>query len=340
MSHLREKQQTEGELLLLATEQQVHAFSLSETFRIALGRHDSNDIQLRSRTVSNYHAEILKEAEDLVLHDLRSTNGTYVNDESIRKRRLKSGDRIRLGNHVMTVHLKPLDSREDGFIRYRRNPESFGVGTRGHIISLRAGSKQAVTTIRVRDPHDLTLADLLKILTTNAHSVMVLVKKGGEEGRIFVRKDRIVHAEYGESRAEKALYRMFGWLEATYHVMEFPKAPSVPHTIDLPPDTLIMEGMQQVDEVKRLLHQLPPPDIRLRLKEDCPLPLTAHTSAEIEVLQELIRFRTINALLEETTMPDVRALRLIHSLVRKQVFEVADTSGSLLQETFIFRPNK
>ena len=50
---------TEGKLLLLATEQNVHAFALSETFRVALGRHDSNDVQLRSRSVSNFHAEIM-----------------------------------------------------------------------------------------------------------------------------------------------------------------------------------------------------------------------------------------------------------------------------------------
>ena len=55
------KDRNSDELLLLATEQQVHAFALKETFRISLGRHDSNDVQLGSRTVSNYHAEIIKE---------------------------------------------------------------------------------------------------------------------------------------------------------------------------------------------------------------------------------------------------------------------------------------
>jgi sulfur carrier protein ThiS len=337
MSPQSKDETTDGKLLLLATEQNVHAFALSETFRIALGRHDSNDIELRSRSVSNFHAEIMKEGEGLVLRDLRSTNGTFVNDERVRQRPLKSGDSIRIGNHVVTVHIKPVDGREDGFVRYRRNPESFGVGTRGHIISLRAGSTQAVTTIRVRDPHDVTLADLLKILTTNAQSVVVHIRKDGEEGQIFIRRDRIVHAEYGTAMAEKALFRMFGWREAQYQVMEFPEAPSMTSSIDLPADTLIMEGMQQVDELQRLFNQLPPPDAQLRLKEDCPLPITAHTSAEIEIFQELIRCRTIHTLLEETAMPDVRALRLVHSLIRKQVFEVADESGALLEQTFVFR---
>ena len=63
MSHLRENEQTEGKLLLLTTEQQVHAFSLSETFRIALGRHDSNDIQLSTTTAEVSEEDTAKKYE-------------------------------------------------------------------------------------------------------------------------------------------------------------------------------------------------------------------------------------------------------------------------------------
>jgi hypothetical protein len=65
-------------VLLLATEKKVYGFDLLETFRVAIGRHDSNDLRFNSRNVSNYHAEILIELDGLVLHDLGSTNGTYV----------------------------------------------------------------------------------------------------------------------------------------------------------------------------------------------------------------------------------------------------------------------
>ncbi len=333
------KHEKNDELLLLATEQQVHAFALKETFRISIGRHDSNDVRLGSRTVSNYHAEIIKENEGLVLRDLGSTNGTYVNDEIVKEHRLESDDRVLVGNHVLNVHIKPLDGGEDGFIRYRRNPQSFAVGTHGNIISVRLGSKKTLETIRVRDPHDLTLADLLKILTTNARSVVLQLKRKDEDARIFVRKDRIVHAEYCTARAEKALYRLFAWTEAQYEILEFPAEP-IEQTINLPADTLIMEGMQQVDEVRRLLSQLPAIRVPLRLKEDCPLPLSAHTSAEIEIYQSLIRVQTISAVLEDTPIPDVRALRLLHALIRKKVFDIGDSTGGLLDETFTFRPKR
>jgi pSer/pThr/pTyr-binding forkhead associated (FHA) protein len=67
--------------LLLATEKKVFGFDLLETFRVAIGRHDSNHLCFNSSNLSKYHAEILNEAEGLVLRDLGSTNGTYVNEE-------------------------------------------------------------------------------------------------------------------------------------------------------------------------------------------------------------------------------------------------------------------
>ena len=128
------------EILLLAGQKETLAFDLLETFRIALGRHHSNDITLKTRKVSNYHAEILSEIEGLLLRDLGSTNGTYVNDEAVRQRYLKCGDRICIGNYVVTVHLKQMKKGKEAFYQYKRNPDAFGIGICGNIFSLRAKS--------------------------------------------------------------------------------------------------------------------------------------------------------------------------------------------------------
>jgi hypothetical protein len=332
MTRSNTDQNNDYELLLLATEQQVHAFTVKETLRISIGRNEANDVQLNSRAASNYHAEIMKEGEGLVLRDLGSTNGIKVNDETVHERRLQNDDRILIGNHVLTVHLKPADGSEARLLRPRRDPQSFSIGTYGNIVGSRVGSKKMLDTIRVHDPRDLTLADLLKILTTNGCSVVLKLNRKNEEARIFVSHDRIVHAEYGKARAEKALYRLFTWLDARYEISEYPTEPIEP-TIDLPADTLIMEGIQQVDEVRKLLSQLPAIRVPLRLNEDCPLPLTAHTSAEIEIFKSLICVKTISAVLEDTPIPDVRVLRLVHSLIHKQVFDIGEASSSVPNET-------
>ncbi len=326
-----------GYVLLLATERQVHAFDLSESSRATIGRHESNDLQLVSRTVSNYHAEIVLDGEGLFMRDLDSTNGSHLNGKKVNEERLKNGDRIRIGNHQMTVHLERLDGQKQGFFRYRRNPESFTVGTKGNVISTRATSDRAKTTLQVDDPHDLSLADLLKILTTNAKSVMLELWKGEDKGRIYIQKDKIIHAEYGSAEGEKALCRFFGWQNAKYEVVEFPTTSDVTRTINLPADTLILEGMSQVGELARLIAELPPLEVPLALKEDCPLPVSAHSAAEIEIYMSIIRYQTIAAVLEVTPMTDCRVLRLIRALIKKGVFTLSSTSDYLPEETFVFR---
>jgi len=96
-------------VLLLATEQKVYGFDLVETFRVAIGRHDSNDLCFDSRNVSNYHAEILNEAHGLTLRDLGSTNGTFVNGERVRERKLAHGDQLKIGNNEIRVRLTTSD---------------------------------------------------------------------------------------------------------------------------------------------------------------------------------------------------------------------------------------
>jgi serine phosphatase RsbU (regulator of sigma subunit)/pSer/pThr/pTyr-binding forkhead associated (FHA) protein len=64
-------------------------------FRI--GRRETSDLQLRGSEVSREHAEILREGVDLVLRDLASRYGTFVNGDAVTEHRLRSGDRIRLG---------------------------------------------------------------------------------------------------------------------------------------------------------------------------------------------------------------------------------------------------
>jgi len=67
-----------------------------------LGKSPSIDgtsrlVTLRDEYVSRDHAMIRTEPEGLVIEDLGSTNGTYVNDQRAERAVLKAGDRIRLG---------------------------------------------------------------------------------------------------------------------------------------------------------------------------------------------------------------------------------------------------
>ena len=68
-----------------------------------IGRANDNDIVLASITVSRCHAVLLRDADELLLLDLESANGTLVNGVLARPDapvRLADGDVIRFGQVV------------------------------------------------------------------------------------------------------------------------------------------------------------------------------------------------------------------------------------------------
>lgn len=70
---------------------------------VSIGRALDNGLVLRDPATSLHHVQIQCRAGELVLADLESTNGTYVNGERIRQRRLVNGDRLGIGQNSLRV---------------------------------------------------------------------------------------------------------------------------------------------------------------------------------------------------------------------------------------------
>jgi hypothetical protein len=63
-----------------------------------LGRRPHNDIVIEDRMVSGQHAVLTLSGHDLVVEDMNSTNGTYVNGVRIKRHQLSPDDRLEVGN--------------------------------------------------------------------------------------------------------------------------------------------------------------------------------------------------------------------------------------------------
>jgi len=64
---------------------------------VTIGRGDKNAFQIVERSVSNQHCEVLLRGNELVVRDLRSTNGTAIGGERISEAVLRPGQTMRLG---------------------------------------------------------------------------------------------------------------------------------------------------------------------------------------------------------------------------------------------------
>ncbi len=76
-----------------------------------IGREPGNDIQIRSRYVSRYHARIVSDKDGASIEDLDSRNGIAVNAERVSRKQLQSGDFIKIGR----VQLQYIDIMQGGF---------------------------------------------------------------------------------------------------------------------------------------------------------------------------------------------------------------------------------
>ncbi|MBX7255800.1 MAG: GAF domain-containing protein [Candidatus Hydrogenedentes bacterium] len=70
-----------------------------------LGRAEDNTVSLAIEGVSRHHAKILRRGDQVVVMDLNSLNGTYVNNQRIVERVLSDRDEIRLGGNCLLVYL-------------------------------------------------------------------------------------------------------------------------------------------------------------------------------------------------------------------------------------------
>jgi hypothetical protein len=73
-----------------------------------IGREPESAVWIDASVVSRHHARLVVDDVGLMLEDLGSHNGTFVNGERVDGlRRLLHGDQIRVGSAVMIVHDPP-----------------------------------------------------------------------------------------------------------------------------------------------------------------------------------------------------------------------------------------
>ena len=82
---------------------------------LTIGRSSQNDLAVTDLAASRFHCKILPESNGLVLVDLESTNGTFLN--GVRQndsQQLKDGDRISIGQQVLRLQVAPPPPETNG----------------------------------------------------------------------------------------------------------------------------------------------------------------------------------------------------------------------------------
>lgn len=80
--------------------------------RIVMGRNPDVDLELDDDQISRTHASVQLTPEGLLLEDLNSSNGTYVNGVAIQRCLVKSADEVSIGSFVLKFKVLSRNKRE------------------------------------------------------------------------------------------------------------------------------------------------------------------------------------------------------------------------------------
>jgi pSer/pThr/pTyr-binding forkhead associated (FHA) protein len=88
-------------LTLRYNDKELQRFPIGVGDSFLIGRHPINDIVIDNLGVSFQHAKIESIGDEFLLIDLKSDNGSFVNDQRIKAHWLSDGDSITIGKHTL-----------------------------------------------------------------------------------------------------------------------------------------------------------------------------------------------------------------------------------------------
>lgn len=270
-------------LQILSGPKQGSLIPLSEQAEFVIGRSADVELTLAEEMVSRRHARLVAAGGELMIADLGSTNGTFVNGEKVAEAPLHEGDRILIGTTVLVLIA-------------RGEP------------SLRSGGAMSGRI------EEVSLPDLLQLFQQSQKTGTLTLRDGDALGKIHLRQGRIIHATCGEGGipAEKAVYRLLSWTHGDFELRPREEE-AFPEELKESTASFLMEGVRQIDEMRRLEPELPANGATITLAK--PLPsLRDLAPEELDLLQLIHQAPTLSKILDQTRESDLETAERIVSL--------------------------
>ncbi len=176
------------------------------------------------------------------------------------------------------------------------------------------------------------LPDLWQMLTLNQKSGIIQVEGDKISGSIYVEKGNIVSAVSQNITGEKALFRLIPLREGRFRFV--PGKVEVHQTISAPSQHLMLEGLRQFDEIKKLEPSLPAPNHSVMLVKDARV-LASGGGVVREVLL-LAEFCTrVEEIVDNCSFPDLAVYQAILHLKERGVLRIGKFDPRPLKNEFL-----
>jgi pSer/pThr/pTyr-binding forkhead associated (FHA) protein len=264
------------------------------------------DLLLLDEKVSRKHAKISTHQGQVLIEDLASRNGTFVNGARIRSVELKDGDQIAIG--AATIKLVSLGEAKP------RLPHPAASSAQAA-----SSPAPAVSPLISGSISEMPLPDLLQLFDNSRKSGVLTIRSTQGIGKIYLREGQVYHAEIDANpvvKPRKAFYRMFAWTEGAFDLKPLGEH-VVAEEITESTTSLVLEGVRQLDEIRILEPKLPRHGARLHAAEPLPGNLRDLATEEIQLFQLVLDHNVLETVIDSFPGTDFDAYTCLLDLMRR-----------------------
>jgi len=230
-----------------------HRFELEPNRTYVLGRGLDCDIVIEDMAASRHHAHILTGSEPaaVLLEDLESRNGTFVNDERVDGRKpLLDLARIRIGTTVYLLRLGP--DLGAGEAEHKIDTGTIGL----EALTLGADVDENVLRVAMREGRSsteiagqlasFTMIDVLQLLIQTHRTGSLHVATGEDHAAVHLHDGEVVHAVFRDLEGFPALKALVQERTGIFWLIE--TMPNVRRTIRDASSIVLFELCRTLDE--------------------------------------------------------------------------------------------
>lgn len=308
-------------------------FALEPNQELIIGRSSDLEMVLIEDMVSRQHARITTTNDEIIIEDLGSTNGTFVNGEKITRCKLKEGDRILIGTSIIKLVYEEqpvgrMISGGAGGAAGATQPEARAVPTSAPAGTRRAqhtahGATQSGVLSGVID--QVPLPDLLQLFATSKKTGgLFITTPNGMEGCIYLREGRVYGAVINRNYdvpVEKACYRIMTWTSGTF-LLDTTASYDFEKPIDETVESMLMESMRIIDETHAIGEDVPAFEAVFKINIPLGGKLRDLSPEQLDVFQLLLEEATMEHVLNHSDLDDIEASKAVVHLIRNGYISV------------------
>jgi len=341
-------------------------YSLKANHETVIGRGDDADIIFDDHTVSRRHAKIFVQGEDVIVEDMGSTNGIFVDGRKITRSKVKLGDLIVIGSNMVNIGVQPSgptmrvaapgvepaagpvvrmaapEGEAGPAVRIAATP---GIGSTGPVIRIASAGLESAVRDSAASPRkvngsasmsgqidQIPLSDLIQLLSTSGKSGVLEVRHEEETGHFYVNNGQIEYAAIEDCpnmAPKKALYRMMLWKHGTFELLP-PSHENFEPKITDPPDILLLEAMRQDDEYSRIPGDKPEMNTVLSVSGTLDKPFHTLSPNQLNMIQLILSHKKVRKILYHSPLPDYETYRMLIELIKEGfVKEEPEVTGNV-----------